>query len=639
MRHIHINDKLSEVGVDLSDLNLGDFDYIGEFTAKKNRDQNHQYYKTRGCFFRPNYERGILIYSLITKYNLRTMLEIGFGRGYGTMCAAKAFHDMGVQGRIVSIDPNLDEDFIKNLTQVFPKHWFEMIEFGKGTSQEALPQLSGKFDLIYVDGDHSYEGVKSDWENCKNRFNRFLLFDDYHLPTKNDAGIDCARLIDEIDDDSKELIIMDRRIFVDDLKRTDNEIDYGQVLITRPEGESTGSDTDDYFTSSWTPDDQTSDEDDNLMSYRDEWMDDDEDVNVVFPGSVTMGDLDIALEARAETWPKRDETYHKLMNSLQDFTEDLKNNAKPNSVSPENMNYFSEQTEDPVFIFGNMKSGTSLLLYLLDGHSSLLTLPVDSHVMKHHNATAMKPSKVSIDETRNRWIRKLVSPTGYAPYLLLGKNRSRYQKFTDAYEWATQNLVDEAPFSLFKAACAAFAMAYPHKLSNNGFRVVEKTPENERFFSQISRNFLNASYIHVLRNPIDNAASMKKLSGEAFNIRHVAHSINTGLELALENSTSGDNYMLLKYEDLVNSPEASMKKVTKHIEIRFTKTLLTPTALKIENQSNSMFPSRRVSGEIYSETKEARDNRINDTLTAQEISTVIEICKENAKKLGYDLDN
>ena len=642
MRHVHINDKLTEMGVSLSDLNLGDFDYIGEFTAKKNRDQNHQYYKTRGCFFRPNYERGILIYSLITKYNLRTMLEIGFGRGYGTMCAAKAFHDMGVQGRIVSIDPNLDEDFIKNLTQVFPKHWFEMIEFGKGTSQEALPQLNGKFDLIYVDGDHSYEGVKSDWENCKNRFNRFLLFDDYHLPTKDDAGIDCARLIDEIEDDSKELIIMDRRIFVDDLKRTDDEIDYGQVLITRPEGASAGSDTDDYFTSSWEPDSQTSDEDDNLMSYRDEWMDDDEDVNVVFPGSVTMGDLEVALEARAESWPKRDETYHKLMNSLQDFTEDLKNNAKPASVSQENMNYFSEQTKDPVFIFGNMKSGTSLLLYLLDGHSSLLTLPVDSHVMKHHNATSRKPSRVSIDETRNRWIRKLVSPTGYAPYLLLGKNRSRYQKFTDAYEWATQNLVDEAPFALFKAACSAFAMAYPHKLSNNGFRVVEKTPENERFFSQISRNFGSASYIHVLRNPVDNAASMKKLSesgGEAFNVRHVAHSINTGLELALENSDSGDNYMLLKYEDLVSSPEVSMKKVTKHIEIRFTKTLLTPTALKIENQSNSMFSSRRVSGEICSETEEERNSRINDTLTAGEISTVIEICGENAKKLGYDLDS
>ena len=71
MRQVNINDKLTEIGFDLSEVSLGDFDYIGEFTAKKNRDQNHQYYKTHGCFFRPNYERGILIYSLITKYKLK----------------------------------------------------------------------------------------------------------------------------------------------------------------------------------------------------------------------------------------------------------------------------------------------------------------------------------------------------------------------------------------------------------------------------------------------------------------------------------------------------------------------------------------------------------------------------------------
>ncbi len=143
MRQVNINDKLSEIGFDLSEVSLGDFDYIGEFTAKKNRDQNHQYYKTHGCFFRPNYERGILIYSLITKYKLKSMLEIGFGRGYGTFCAAKAFHDMGIQGRIVTIDPSLNEEFIRNLTNVFPQQWFEMIEFGAGTSQEAVPQLDG----------------------------------------------------------------------------------------------------------------------------------------------------------------------------------------------------------------------------------------------------------------------------------------------------------------------------------------------------------------------------------------------------------------------------------------------------------------------------------------------------------------
>ena len=40
-------------------------------------------------------------------------------------------------------------------------------------------------------------------------------------------------MIDEIEDESKELIIMDRRIFLDDRRKTDEEINYGQVLLTK----------------------------------------------------------------------------------------------------------------------------------------------------------------------------------------------------------------------------------------------------------------------------------------------------------------------------------------------------------------------------------------------------------------------
>lgn len=149
------------------------------------------------------------------------------------MCAAKAFHDGGIQGRIVTIDPNPDEKFLGALQQVFPQDWFKMIHFIKAPSSEALPKIPETFDLIYVDGDHSYEGTKSDWENTKDKYEKFLLFDDYHLPSKNDPGIKCSQLIDEIDDPSKELIIMDRRMFFDDRRFTDEQIDYGQVLLTK----------------------------------------------------------------------------------------------------------------------------------------------------------------------------------------------------------------------------------------------------------------------------------------------------------------------------------------------------------------------------------------------------------------------
>jgi len=233
MRKINIKQKLEEMGITQDMLVLGDFDMIGKFTAERPRDRNHPLYKSVGAFYRSNYERGILVYHLIKKYKLTSMLEIGFGRGYSTLCAAKAFHDCGVQGKIVTIDPNFDHSFLQKLNSVFPKEWLDCIKFMQGTSKKILPLIKEKFDFVYIDGDHSYEATKHDWEATKDLYNKFLLFDDYHLPTKNDPGIQCQKLIDEIEDSSKELIIMDRRIFFDDRRLSDDEINYGQVLLTK----------------------------------------------------------------------------------------------------------------------------------------------------------------------------------------------------------------------------------------------------------------------------------------------------------------------------------------------------------------------------------------------------------------------
>ena len=234
MKIVNIKDKLEEMGVTIDSIVMGDFDQIGEFTAKRNRNLDDPNYRKYGAFYRANYERGILIYYLIRQFNLKSMLEIGFGRGYATMCAAKAFYDSGTDGKITSVEPNVDEKFLGALSNVFPPALFKNIQMLKGTSREVLPTITEKFDLIYIDGDHSYEGTAFDWNNTKDKYEKFLLFDDYHMPSKGDPGIQCSKLIDEIDDPSKELIIMDRRMFFDDRRFTDEQIDYGQVLLSKP---------------------------------------------------------------------------------------------------------------------------------------------------------------------------------------------------------------------------------------------------------------------------------------------------------------------------------------------------------------------------------------------------------------------
>ena len=127
MKTIHIKQKLADIEVPLDNLKLGDFDFIGEYTAKKSRDRSSENYKKHGCFFRPNYERGILMHYMVQKLKLSSVLEIGFRRGYATFCMARAMCEAGIDGKITTVDPNLDENFLNHLTNIFPKVWFEKI--------------------------------------------------------------------------------------------------------------------------------------------------------------------------------------------------------------------------------------------------------------------------------------------------------------------------------------------------------------------------------------------------------------------------------------------------------------------------------------------------------------------------------
>lgn len=58
------------------------------------------------------------------------------------------------------------------------------IEFHDGDSKETVPKIEGLFDLILVDGDHSYEGASADMENSWSKLapGGYMVIDDLIHP-------------------------------------------------------------------------------------------------------------------------------------------------------------------------------------------------------------------------------------------------------------------------------------------------------------------------------------------------------------------------------------------------------------------------------------------------------------------------
>jgi predicted O-methyltransferase YrrM len=128
--------------------------------------------------------------------NKRYALEIGSNYG-GTAYSLCHLYDY-----VITIDIKHDENFDKIRTE-FPNYNYIIADSNSADTINVIKKLGIKFDFIFIDGDHSYEGVKSDYENYK----QFLASDGhmaFHdiVPTKenHENNIFVDKLWNELDD-------------------------------------------------------------------------------------------------------------------------------------------------------------------------------------------------------------------------------------------------------------------------------------------------------------------------------------------------------------------------------------------------------------------------------------------------------
>lgn len=259
----------------------------------------------------------------------------------------------------------------------------------------------------------------------------------------------------------------------------------------------------------------------------------------------------------------------------------------------------------PVFILGPHKSGSTLLRNLFDGIPDHFVCPVETHFFKlmgrwvdydlHRNF----PEKVNAHELYQRFVDRVEhfntrdNPYGDADL----KGRFNIERFKKAFEQLHEGMDEREVIELyFKSLHAAL---FEDELQHD--KVVHKTVGLAEHAMELKRTFPEARFIHIVRNPYANLVSFRNFrrsnKGPYPLLDRLLKSLNNNFYFLYKNrELLADDYHVIRYEDLLQWPERTMRWVTGELGIPFSESMLSPTMLGADWAGNSTTDARTLEG-------------------------------------------
>lgn len=272
------------------------------------------------------------------------------------------------------------------------------------------------------------------------------------------------------------------------------------------------------------------------------------------------------------------------------------------------------------FIVGRGRSGTSLLVTMLNQHPLIAIPPEAMFVMILYNKFA-KYKRMSNKRIctfyEHLWIEKCM-------------NRWKMDK-----EELKKDLLEMAENASFSDLCR---LVYYHygKAHNKTENVVigDKNPHYSYFIKELNELFPEAKYIYVTRDYRDNILSFKNVSFDLNLTTLLAYRWKYYNETVLKlKSICPEKFLTLKYEQLLTDPKKQLEDICHFLEIDFCEDML-------EYYKNKSDKAPEFVAEYHQNLKKPIIRKNFDLwkkrMKEEDIIKADLICQNTGKKLGYE---
>ena len=221
------------------------------------------------------------------------------------------------------------------------------------------------------------------------------------------------------------------------------------------------------------------------------------------------------------------------------------------------------QRQQPIFVVGCPRSGTTLLAGLLSAHSKLSCGPETEFF-----------TGLCIANRNNRLCRAKTWPEEAANYLF---SKVHEKPIPDYYGIARTEIISYLKQRENSCPAILESLTETHMRQQGKQRWVEKTPTHLIHLREIRRHYPDAPVIRIIRDPRDVALSLLNVPwGPSSFAAAVLHWWNSD-ELSASFFETDRNCMTLRFEDVVMNPESELRKLCEFVGEEFESGMMDPS--------------------------------------------------------------